>query len=107
MRKEKRISDEVEKTLNAVNELPRLEGNPFLYTRIKTVIEKYPSPVKKKSIFVFKPVIIGLIIIINVITTIYFLQADIGSYPPDESLIESLNNDYKINQSYYEYISLN
>lgn len=107
MKKEKRILEEVDKTLNLFDELPVLEENHFLYTKIKATLNYKSYPSKQKSFFALKPVAIALIIIINIITIAFFFQSLSSSYSKEESLIKSLKSDYKINQTYNEYLNVN
>ena len=107
MKKEKRIFEEVDKTLNLFEQLPELEENHFLYTKIKanSNLKKFSS--SKKTIFALKPVVIAIIILINILTITLFYQSSNSSYSNKESLIKSLQNDYKINQTFNEYLSIN
>jgi len=107
MKKEKRILEEVEKTLNLFDELPVLEENHFLYTKIKAASNNKLYSSRQKSIFALKPIVIVIIILLNIITLTLFYQSSKSSYSIKESLIKSLQSDYKINQTFNEYLSIN
>lgn len=107
MKNDKKILDEVEKTLNSFDDIPKLEGNPYLITRIKSAIETDQVSTKRKLVFSLKPVMIGLILLINILTGVFFLNADKTSYTSYDTAIQSLKYDYKITQTFNEYILSN
>ena len=107
MKKEKRIFKEVDKTLNLFDKLPELEENHFLYTKIKAHSNLKSFSPQKKTIFALKPVVIAIIILIYILTITLFYQSSNSSYSNKESLIKSLQSDYKINQTFNEYLSIN
>jgi hypothetical protein len=102
MDKEKIILEEVDKTLTAFDNLPKLEANPFLYTRIQARIasdnitrEKYQFGGLK-----LKFITLSIIFILNIITAIYFFESDKKDYTKDQ-LIRSLQKEYNVMQSDY------
>lgn len=107
MKKEKRILEEVDKTLDLFDNLPVLEENHFLHTKIKAASNYKTISSGQKGIFALRPFVIAIIIIINIITMTLSFQSSISSYSNKESLIKSLRNDYKINQTFNEYLSVN
>lgn len=107
MDKEKRILDEVEKTLHAMDNLEDLESNPFLYTRLKAEIESRnieQAPAKAKSRIFLKPVFLLIVILFNLITTVYYFnsfgtketQSNVSS-----SLTKIISQEYGFEKSYY------
>ena len=107
MEREKRILDEVEKTLNALDNVSKLDENPFLYTRLKLLIEKEHSESfnPKMKDFILKPAVLVIILIINIITALFFLQVT-GSKQSTATLSEQLKNDYQVNQIQYQDLKL-
>lgn len=96
---EDKILKEVEKTLNSIELLPKLEANPFLYTRLKARIdsESIRQPGKKEVFPLVKPLALSLILVINLITAIYvFGLKDTGQ--ASGSLSTSLSQEYENNQ---------
>ncbi len=107
MNKDKRITDEVEKTLRAMDDIKNLESNPFLYTRIKAEMESKnikQAPAKSKSRSVLKPVLFLIIILFNLFTAVYYLypshSAETQSYTVT-SLSKIISQEYGFNKNYY------
>jgi hypothetical protein len=97
--REKRIHDEVNKTLQALDDLPRLEANPYLYTRIKAaLVESAPSRsgVLRKTINV-RSLAFSLLVVLNLITAVYFFSMPRRDALKEE-LIYNLSDDYKFEQ---------
>ncbi len=95
MEREKRIIEEVEKTLRALDELPKLRANPFLYTRLKSVLANAATPDEQPAArqVRVKAAALALLVVINVLSAIHFL----GRGPEGSSrsaLISSLERDY-------------
>jgi hypothetical protein len=105
--KEERILEEVEKTLNSLEQIPKQEANPFLYTRLKARIEteSISQTKKRRTVSVLKPAGIALILAINIVTTIYFFDSS-SSTQGSTSLIDSLSQEYKTNQIQLENYNL-
>ncbi|MEJ2613842.1 MAG: periplasmic heavy metal sensor [Ignavibacteriaceae bacterium] len=77
MEKEDKIREEVNKTLKAFNQIKKLEGNPYLFTRIQSEIEIIQAKDKRygfKAEFL-RPVILFLILIMNIFTAVFFLNS--------------------------------
>lgn len=99
MNKENKIFEEVEKTLNAIDELPNLEANPFLFTRIKARIvnESIKQVGEEKTDFVLKPVTLALLLVINIVTAVYFIGFG-SSSTSNTSIVETLKQEYGVTQ---------
>lgn len=99
MNKEEYILEEVEKTLNSIDALHKLEVNPFLYTRIKTRIENDTDIYsrKEKVVFVLKPATLVLILLLNIITAVYFLGTS-GGNVTESSLVDTMKQEYGVTQ---------
>lgn len=100
MNREKRIQEEVEKTLQALDQLPRLQGNPYLYTRFKAALAgsaQDHEPVFSKTVNV-RSLALSLLVVLNVVTAIYFFSTP----RPDvlkEELISTLSSEYSYQQN--------
>ena len=97
MKKKLKIEDKVLKTLQVLDELDRVEGNPFLYTRIQARMEKEraakTSPTRQ-SAPILQYAMLSLLIVINVLTIRSNVMNDSSEYDP---LIEALSEDYSTN----------
>jgi hypothetical protein len=105
--KEQRIMDEIEKTLNSLELIPKHDANPFLYTRLKARIEAESLKQTKHREFlsILKPVALGLILIVNIITALYFFDANANNQS-SSSLINLLSQEYQTNQTQLENYNL-
>lgn len=111
MNRDKRITDEVEKTLHAMDNIKNLGINPFLYTRLKAEIESKnikPAQAKSKTRTVLKPALFLIIILFNLFTAIYYLypshSAETQSYSVT-SLSKIISQEYGFNKNYYTQFS--
>jgi hypothetical protein len=98
VKKEKQILEEVDKTLKSFDDFPKLEANPFMFTRIEA---KLNAPVKSNSMLfpgldkiTLKSLALVLIIVVNIITALYFFNTETKA-----QLIYSLSRDYNSTQS--------
>ncbi len=100
MEKEKKIFEEVEKTISVLERMKKLEPNPFLYTRIKAEMGKRTLKNTKKTQlpFAIKPTIIFVILLLNLFTAIYFFKTN-PKQDTSELLINELKADYQISQT--------
>ena len=111
MTKKEKIMQEVEKTLHAIDNIPELEKDPFLFSKLKTKIESNSVPQIKNTWFSFKPAIAAfvLMLIINIITTFYFFKTTDSTaavVTEQATLVKSLSKDYQITQTQYENLIL-
>jgi hypothetical protein len=103
LNKEDRIRDEVEKTLSVFDRIKNIEGNPFMYTRLKAEIDSR-SGVKKKSVFApgLKAVPILLLLVlfsVNLVSVIHYLKSS-NTGTERESYISSFAKEYNLSTSY-------
>ena len=102
MKNEQKIREEVEKTLNAFDNISDLDENPYLITRLKAKIEESGS--KEKSLLkgkILQPVILFIIVIFNIFTGIYFF--DSGSQTASatqQDYFSKISSEYTLSHSY-------
>jgi hypothetical protein len=95
--KEKKIKEKIEETISILDKIETIEGNPFLYTRIKANLD---SGVKSahsgfKSILLSpRFALIIVLLIINILSVVFILSKNNPAAPTDESFIVSLTDDY-------------
>ena len=97
---ENKILEEVEKTLQSFDSDIILEDNPFLFTRIKAAIEDRLHK-RKKGLSLklsFTRVLIMLILLINIVTLVYFYDWN-SKVALHRKLVSELKVDYQIDQS--------
>ncbi len=100
MEREKRVLEEVDKTLRVFDELPTLDANPFLFTRLQARLaaENIPEGLNWSSYPKLKPVGLVLIVILNIVTALHFFGGQ-GQDSSRERLVHSLSRDYESTQS--------
>jgi hypothetical protein len=109
MEREKRILEEVEKTLNSIDNISKLETNPFLFTRIKArIVDNSVEQIREgKTGFVLKPAVLILLLVINIVTAVFFFSNSTGQVTSaNTNLVESLTEDYQYSQTEYENYTL-
>ena len=92
MKNKQQILQEVEKTLNSLDNLQRAEANPFLFTRIKAALTKEEkSPWEKAIGFLARPVVaiatIFLILLINL--AVFFTSSSQQTSDDEQQLYAS------------------
>ncbi|MCX6138092.1 MAG: hypothetical protein NTV54_11420 [Ignavibacteriales bacterium] len=100
MKEEERILEEVEKTLCALDDLPTIEANPFLFTRIQARLasEDVSRKTSLAGFIELKPIALAVIIVLNIITAVYFFNSRSSEYSKDQ-LIHSLSAEYNSTQN--------
>lgn len=99
MKKENHILDQVEKTLQAFDQMPTLEPNPYLFTRLQAILASRKSP----GILLFlkninlKPLALSIIMVINILTAAYVIAEKENSLK--DQLVSSLIQDYNSTQN--------
>ena len=102
MKKEEKIIEEVEKTLNVFDNIENLEENPYLFTRIQSEIESLPVKEKRTlSGNILRPAILFLILIVNVFTAVFFLNSDSETSTTKQTYLSAISSEYSIGHSYY------
>lgn len=102
MKKEEKIREEVEKTLNTFDNIEKLEENPYLFLRVQTEIEGLRT--KDKGSLkgnILKPVILFLILVVNVLTAVFFLNSESEAASTRQTYLSAISSEYSISHSYY------
>ena len=99
MKKRFTSKEETEKTYSLLEEIPRLEGNPYLFTRIKSKLEEPPAraftPIWKTA--TFNVAFSLLLMALNFVSINKFLK---GSNTPTSNNLEQLVKDYSLDASF-------
>jgi len=72
------LQEEVEKTLDVFDCMERLEAGPYFYQRVKARLNSrqadklrwFPGPVSQRFL---KPALLVLLMVVNIVTALYFL----------------------------------
>lgn len=97
---DRRIEEEVDRTLRAFDDDLPLQGNPFLAGRIKAAMEGWRST-QTWGIGAgarLKYLLLLLILVTNVITAVYFVERS-GTDSMHQRLVSVLREDFQIDQS--------
>ncbi|NPA67530.1 MAG: hypothetical protein GXO50_02865, partial [Chlorobi bacterium] len=89
--------ENLKNTYELSDKIPRLEPNPFLYTRIKSKLEEYEKQKNKYRTYpgILQPVFISLMLIIAVLSGIKLGSLD--KINSDKSLYVSHTTEYYFN----------
>ncbi len=94
---EKKIKEKIEKTIGFLDNIETLEGNPFLYTRIKNKIDSQAgrSRFMFVSLLVYPRIaLIIMLLVMNLLSVVFFFSSHSPAVSYDESFIVSLTDDY-------------
>ena len=107
MKKKEQIEEEIEKTLNAFDNIESLDVNPYLITRIEAEINK--SQIRQSRILtninLLRPMILFLFLIINVFTALFFLDLKNNTDSAKQTYLSAISTEYTINHSYYSQLN--
>jgi hypothetical protein len=99
MNREQRIHDEVEKTIQAFDTMPRLLPNPFFSTKVQA---RWSAEGKQQRRLIptirIKSLALTLIVILNLVTALYFFHTK-KNISTKEQLVTSLSGDYTTPQA--------
>ena len=106
MNRKEKIEQEVQKTLECINQAERLKSNPFFYTRLKAKIDDLHSQKQKIRGWEFawgvlKPGLLLLIIILNIFTAILFLKNRDNEYSSREQLLDAFAQELTLDSNQY------
>ncbi len=115
MGKQKRLRDEVDKTLGIMDQMEPLDAGPYFYTRLQAKLHSLEKEKKKwlphflesaGLIYVKKlrPVMLALLIGINVISAVFFLveSKSTRSGEKDQAILSAFVKDYSLNRNTYD-----
>ena len=109
MDKNKRVEEEIEKTLHLMDNIELLKPNPYLYTRVKAAIEKsgrVSNELNKEKALSVKllPAFLLLLVILNFYSIIDFSSTNdttIQTTNNREEYMQQLGQEFMLNQSSY------
>ena len=103
MERNKKIIDEVNKTISLLDSIENIEANPFLYTRIKSKLKSEVGNRKAKPfeivLKILSPVIIILLLLVNIYSAISFLKDVEVTEKARQKYINYLVSEYSLNQT--------
>ena len=90
-----RIAAEVEKTMACLDNLKRLEGSPWLFTRIEQRITEGPNQLKPAFFFLVRlqPLLIASLLVLN----IWIVFTVFNNKNTDSAYLETLAEEYALN----------
>ena len=112
MDKRKRIREEVELTLRAMDQMQDIEAGPYFYTRLEARLKSR----RKESVSwlpsgtrVLRPAMLSLLLLINVFTAIFFLsgpaETETGNKAMYAYISEMTTGYYKDQKGYDSYVA--
>lgn len=110
--KDQHIEQEIEKTFDSLNKTEKIECSPFFYTRLMGNIESMEKK-QKRNVFesdlirLLRPTLLIFIIILNIVTGIYFFNYITEQSQERSQYIESLSEEFSIQQTNYTLLNNN
>lgn len=100
MNRKQKIEQEIEKTLEQFEQAERLPGNPYFYTRVQARLDE-SEPAKRKTLIpaVLKPVFLGLLVSLNVLTAVYFLSGNSTQTADRSDLLSEFAREYGLEEN--------
>lgn len=109
--KKKKIDEEVEKTLKLMDNVEKLETNPYLYTRIKAQLsENKNTNVQKKESLAVKlmPAFFVLLVLFNFYSLFDLVTSGSGGDETEfrTEVLQEISSEYMLSQSSYYPITM-
>lgn len=109
MNKKEKIEQEIQKTLDLLDQPQNLAPNPFFYTRVRQRLdEKSQSHPKISLAAVLKPALMTVLLAMNLGTAIWYLGGTPAttSSQPRQELVQLLANDFQLETSQDNWLTL-
>ena len=110
MKNDKRnIQEKINKTLDVLDKVEKIETDPFFYTRLSARLEKQESKPGFDWLFetpLLKPILVGFVLVVNIISISHFVTAE-STVLTDDEIVEMFNEEYFITQSSDSYSVIN
>lgn len=101
MNKKENIQAEIDKTLNVLADIKKVEADAFFYTRVKAKIEHAPRSSWLNVVFdspALKPILISVLLFINILAIGLLFQHSNQELSADQ-VAEQFNQEYYITQA--------
>ena len=92
-KKKSTIQEEVQKTMGSIERIERIEGNPFLFTRVMEQIKSGNMSTSSKN-WTWQAALMTLLIVLNVFTSIHYLNTK--QTEQRTAFIQTLVEDYDL-----------
>lgn len=111
MDREKRIMDEVYKTMQVMDNQKILDENPFFYTRLKARMSELSTrrvSTSQKVMIAIRPVGLLLLLLMNIFTALYIVKAESNNdtntaSASENSVTSEIAKSYRFEQNCYIY----
>ncbi len=110
MKSKESIEEQVDKTLELLDHLPRVTADAFFYTRLSVRLEKkthqgdfhwfFDTPMVRPAFFLF-------FVILNVVSLIHWINQNQELQTVNQTASEELIEEYSLNQSTNSYLVFN
>ena len=95
MKNQYKIEEEIRKTMTSLDQLDRVDGNPFLFTRIKAKLGDSSKPKTFQFAGVLQIGMVVVLLLVNLISLNKKVEASFG----DEVILENIATDYGLQAS--------
>lgn len=86
------IDREVERTLQSIDEIERVEGNPYLYTQLRERMRQQSAPSARRSLAGWRIALASLLFLINIGSAYFYYQKSVRA--KQAIAIETLASEY-------------
>jgi hypothetical protein len=105
--KEKQIEQEVEKTLQCLDQIEEIETNPFFYTRLQARLSILDEQREHSFFKIFspnflRPAFIMFMIVLNIASAVFIFQGKGSQYEYRTEYIKAFANEYSLDQDNYD-----
>jgi len=104
MKYNNKIQKETELTLTSLNGIKRAEVNRFIFNRISASIDEYENEYQPSHKIRFAYIIM-LILFVNFISILFFLNGSDNHYFNRETVIENIVSEYNLNNNFNNYFT--
>ena len=104
MKREKRIEEEVNKTLRCLDEIEAIESSPFFYARLRAKIREIEEGEATFLARLFgvrglRPALLGLVVVLNLVSAAFIWQRVHGRFEDRSQYLSALVEEYSLNVS--------
>jgi hypothetical protein len=103
MKNDDSVQKEVRKTMEFLDKMPKLESNPFLFTRIRAQLDDgvldRRSPEGSRLSTVLRSTLIVVLVVLNFITIITSIQSTTSKTIDRKEALSNLIDDYSMTDS--------
>ena len=97
----RKIQNEVEKTIYLLDKLENIEPSPFLYTRIKARLKSVENVVSFRGsiLKISKQIVLALLFLLNVYSIASYITSETSEINKRQEYIKNIASEYSLNNN--------